>query len=154
MKGMNQRHALFAAPLFVAALLALRDDLSPALDELRTELTHKAAEFDGIVKTGRTHLQDATPIRLGQEFAGYARMVERGRQRLDDVRPVLEEVPLGGTAVGTGLNTHPEFAARTLAEINTRTGLELRPSPNFFEGLGSRHALVWASGAMKTLACG
>src|SRR5262249_44980446 len=136
----------------LAVLLALDRDLLPALRELQEELSKKAAAFDDVVKIGRTHLQDATPVRVGQEFAGYARMVERGGQRLQEVRPVLEEVPLGGTAVGTGMNTHPKFAETVLADINAETGLELRPSASYFEGLGSRHALVATSGALKTLA--
>jgi fumarate hydratase class II len=128
----------------VAVLLALRDDLDPALAQLQGELARKGQEFDRVLKLGRTHLQDAVPVRLGQEFAGYARMVERGRERLREVRPVLEEVALGGTAAGTGLNTHPEFAPRALAEVNRRTGLALRPATHYFEALGSRHALLAA----------
>ncbi len=143
---------VFPTALHVAALLALGRDLLPALQELHDGLARKAAEFDDVIKIGRTHLQDATPVRLGQEFAGYARMVERGAQRVREVMPVLEEVALGGTAVGTGLNTHPEFPARALADLNARTGLHLRPAENYFEALGSRHALVAASGALKTLA--
>ncbi|MFN4261465.1 MAG: class II fumarate hydratase [Gemmataceae bacterium] len=144
---------VFPTAIHLAALRALNDDLLPALAQLRDELTVKARAFDGIVKIGRTHGQDATPVRLGQEFAGYARMIERGRQRLVESRPLLEEVPLGATAVGTGLNTSPEFARRALAVIHEQTGLSLRPAENYFEALGSRHALVATSGALKTLAC-
>jgi fumarate hydratase class II len=143
---------VFPTATHLAALLALDRQLIPALTELRDALTAKAREFDDVVKIGRTHLQDATPVRLGQEFAGYARMTQRGLDRLREVRAALEEVALGGTAVGTGINTHPEFAARTLAEVNARTGLALRPSEDRFEALGSRHAVVAASGALKTLA--
>jgi fumarate hydratase, class II len=143
---------VFPTAIQLAVLLALDRDLLPALKELQGELARQAAAFDDVVKIGRTHLQDATPVRVGQELAGHARMVERGCQRLLEVRPVLEEVPLGGTAVGTGLNTHRDFAPRVLADINAQTGLKLRPAANYFEALGSRHALVAASGALKTLA--
>jgi fumarate hydratase class II len=144
---------VFPTAIHLAALLQLRDELAPSLAELGAALAAKAKDFAEAVKLGRTHLQDATPVTLGQEFAGYARMVERGRQRLDELRPVLEEVALGGTAVGTGINAHPEFARRTLAEINSRTSLNLRPAPNYFEALGSRHGIVFASGILKTIAC-
>jgi fumarate hydratase class II len=144
---------VFPTAIHLASLLELQRDLFPALGELQQALSNKAREFDGIVKVGRTHLQDATPVRLGQEFGGYARMVERGRQGVVQVQPVLEEVALGGTAVGTGLNSHPEFAARTLADLNAVNDLMLRPSEDFFEALGSRHAIVTASGELKTLAC-
>jgi fumarate hydratase, class II len=143
---------VFPTAIHLAALLALDRQLLPALAELRDAFAVKAREFDDVVKIGRTHLQDATPVRLGQEFAGYARMIEHGIDWLRAARAVLEEVPLGGTAVGTGINTHPDFAARTLAVVNERTGLALRPSADHFEGLGSRHAVVAASGALKTLA--
>ena len=143
---------VFPTAIHLAALLALDGQLVPALTELRDALAAKAREFDDVVKIGRTHLQDATPVRLGQEFAGYARMIQRGLDRLRDARAALEEVALGGTAVGTGINTHPEFAARALAEVNARTGLALRPAEDRFEALGSRHAVVAASGALKTLA--
>jgi fumarate hydratase class II len=143
---------VFPTAIHIAVLLALDRDLLPALRELEAELKSKAVAFDDVVKIGRTHLQDATPVRVGQELAGYARMIERGGQRLLEVRPVLEEVPLGGTAVGTSMNTHRDFAATVLADINAQTGLKLHPAANFFEALGSRHALVAASGALKTLA--
>jgi fumarate hydratase class II len=143
---------VFPTAIHLAALLALQGNLLPALEELHRTLAGKAGEFDGLVKIGRTHLQDATPVRLGQEFAGYARMVERGRQRVLDAHDLLEEVALGGTAVGTGLNTHPEFPTRTLSTLQARTGLRLRPAVNYFEALGSRHGVVATSGALKTLA--
>src|SRR5262249_39326625 len=126
---------VFPTAIHVAALLALDGNLLPALTALRDELAAKGRAFDDVVKIGRTHLQDATPVRLGQEFAGYARMAERGRERLLEARGVLSEVALGGTAVGTSMNTHAEFPARTLAEINARTGLALRPADNYFEAL-------------------
>jgi fumarate hydratase class II len=143
---------VFPTAIHMAALLALEHELRPALDALCRAFDAKSRVFAGIIKIGRTHLQDALPIRLGQEFTGYSRMVERGDHRLQEAAGTLEEVPLGGTAVGTGLNTHPEFMARTLGEINARTGLELRPARDRFEALGSRHALVATSGALKTLA--
>jgi fumarate hydratase class II len=143
---------VFPTAIHLAALLALDRQLIPALTELRDALAAKAREFDDVVKIGRTHLQDATPVRLGQEFAGYARMVQHGLDRLREARATLEEVALGGTAVGTGINTHPEFAGRALADVNARTGLALRPSEDHFEGLASRHAVVAASAALKVLA--
>ena len=143
---------VFPTAIHIAALLALERCLLPSLEVLQVELSQRAAAFHDVLKIGRTHLQDATPIRLGQEFAGYARMVERNRQRLAEVETLLEEVPLGGTAVGTGLNTHPDFPARALAYINARTKLRTRPAPNYFEALGSRHAVVATSGVIRTLA--
>jgi fumarate hydratase class II len=145
---------VFPTAIHLAAVLELHIKLSPALLELAAALAAKAQEFAGVVKLGRTHLQDATPVTLGQEFAGYARMVERGRERVNEAADVMEEeVALGGTAVGTGINSHPEFAKRTLAEINRRTALSFQPAPNYFEALGSRHGVVFASGALKTLSC-
>src|SRR5262249_5931452 len=123
-----------------------------ALSELQDALASKAREFDDILKIGRTHLQDAVPVRLGKEVAGYARLVERDRQRVLGARDVLEEVPLGGTAVGTRLNGHPDFAGLPLPSINTRTGLGLRLAGNTFEALGNRHGIVATSGALKTVA--
>lgn len=143
---------IFPTAIHLAALLALDRNLLPALGELQDALADKARAFDDIVKAGRTHLQDATPVRLGQEFAGYARMVERGRHDLLAMRHGLEEVALGGTAVGTGLNRHHEFPERTLREISARTGLALYPAADHFEALGSRHAAVLTSGALKALA--
>jgi fumarate hydratase class II len=142
---------VFPTAIHLAALLALEQDLLPALAGLQEALARKAAELDGVLKLGRTHLQDSVPVRLGQELSGYARMVERGRERVSEALPALAEVPLGGTAAGTGLNAHPQFAVRALAEVNRRTGLALRPAKDYFEALGSRHALLAASGALKTL---
>jgi fumarate hydratase, class II len=143
---------VFPTAIHLAGLDALDRSLLPALKELQGALVIRAHAFEDVIKIGRTHLQDATPVRLGQEFAGYARMVERGRQRLAEARAALEEVALGGTAVGTGMNTHPEFATRVLAELNAQAGLSLRPAANNFEALGSRHAVVACSGDLKTLA--
>jgi fumarate hydratase class II len=143
---------VFPTAIHIAAVMELNRNLLPALDELHAALADRARAFDAVLKIGRTHLQDATPVRLGQELAGYARMVERGRERLLEARAVLEEVPLGGTAVGTGLHAHPELARRVLAEVSRQIGAQLRPAADYFEGLGSRHAVVAASGALKTLA--
>jgi fumarate hydratase class II len=138
--------------LHVAALEAIERHLLPALGELKSALADKAAAFQGIIKIGRTHLQDATPIRLGQEFSGYASQVSHGIERLEGLRPHLGELALGGTAVGTGINTHPEFAPRTIASLAQETGLPLREASNHFEAQAARDAAVEASGALKTLA--
>jgi len=136
----------------VATLESLATRLLPALMHLQNSLLAKAAAFSEIVKIGRTHLQDATPITLGQEFSGYASQVEHGLGRLESARAQLAEMPLGGTAVGTGINTHPEFAVRTIAGISKEIGLPLLEAPNHFEAQGSIDALVFASGALKTAA--
>jgi fumarate hydratase class II len=115
-------------------------------------LAAKAKEFDPIVKIGRTHLQDATPIRLGQEFSGYARQIELGILRVERTRMSLAELALGGTAVGTGLNTHPEFASRVIALLARETGCPLKETRNHFEAQAVQDGLVEASGALKTLA--
>jgi fumarate hydratase class II len=133
----------------VAALLALDEVLVPGLEQLRAALAAKAAAFDGVVKSGRTHLMDATPVRLGQEFAGYASQVEHALARLEATRPRLAELALGGTAVGTGINAHEEFAPRAIAHIARRTGLPLREAPDHFEAQGARDAVVELSGALK-----
>ena len=138
--------------IHVAALQGIEEQLLPALRRLRTALQAKAAEFDGIVKIGRTHLQDATPIRLGQEFSGYERQIELSIRRAADTRESLAELALGGTAVGTGLNTHPEFSRRVIEKLNEATGLEYREAANHFEAQGAQDALVEASGALKTIA--
>jgi fumarate hydratase class II len=138
--------------LHIAAARAIHEDLLPALRELQASLADKAREFDPIVKSGRTHLQDAAPIRLGQEFSGWARQVELSVPRLEAARDELLELALGGTAVGTGLNAHPEFAARTIARITRRTGLQFREAKNHFEAQGSMDKCVAASGAVKTTA--
>jgi fumarate hydratase, class II len=138
--------------IHVAALEGIERDLTPALRELLEALAGKAAAFHEILKIGRTHLQDATPIRLGQEFSGYASQIEHDLVRLDAVRPHLSELALGGTAVGTGINTHPEFASRVIEGMVRETGLALRAAPNHFEAQASRDAAVEASGALKTIA--
>ncbi|MHC1767980.1 MAG: class II fumarate hydratase [Verrucomicrobiia bacterium] len=138
--------------IHLAALEAIERELMPGLRELQQRLDEKAAAFQGIIKIGRTHLQDATPIRLGQEFSGYASQVQHGIARLEMLRPHLGELALGGTAVGTGINTHPEFARRTIEGLAKETGLELREAPNHFEAQAARDAAVEASGALKTVA--
>lgn len=138
--------------IHIAALDGIVHDLIPALSELHQELSGKAREFDAILKIGRTHLQDATPIRLGQEIGGYASQVEHGIQRLRNIEAHLGELALGGTAVGTGINTHPEFARRTIAGIARETGLDLHEAANHFEAQGAIDALVATSGALKATA--
>jgi fumarate hydratase class II len=136
----------------IAARRELSDRLLPALAALRDALSGKAAEFSDVLKIGRTHLQDAVPVTLGQEFSGYASQVDHGIRRVRATFADLEELPLGGTAVGTGLNAHPEFAARTIAEIARATGIPFRPAENRFEAMGAQDPLVAASGAMKGVA--
>jgi fumarate hydratase class II len=136
----------------LAALLGIADDLIPALERLEAALTDKATTFDDVVKVGRTHLMDATPVRLGQELSGYATQVARGIERLRSAQERLAELPLGGTAVGTGINAHPEFAPRAIAVLADRTGQPLREAEDHFEAQGSQDALVEASGALKTVA--
>ncbi len=138
--------------IHLAALEAIERQLIPALKELRAALETKAKTFDNILKIGRTHLQDATPIRLGQEFSGYVSQVEHGIGRLSALETNLGELALGGTAVGTGINTHIDFASRTIKGIAKETGLKLREAVNHFEAQGSRDAAVEASGALKTVA--
>jgi fumarate hydratase class II len=140
------------AVLHVSAVLEIERQLIPALDHLRVALAQKARDWDGIIKTGRTHLMDATPIRLGQEFGGYASQVEHGIARLRAVLPDLRELALGGTAVGTGLNTHPEFAGRVAVELSRATGTEFREAANHFEAQAAQDAATWASGALNTVA--
>lgn len=138
--------------IHLAALMEIRDDLRPALDTLRQALSAKAKEFHGIVKTGRTHLMDATPIRLGQEFAGYAGQVERTVRRLRYAEEELREVPLGGTAVGTGTNAHPEFARRVCGRLSALSGVDVRETDNHFQAQSSLDALVFTSGILRTYA--
>lgn len=140
------------AAIHVAALEAIRKRLIPALQSLHTPLDEKARAFDHIVKIGRTHLQDAVPIRLGQEFSGYASQIEHGIKRLERAGESLEELPIGGTAVGTGINTHSEFPERMTAVLSRETGLSFRPAENNFEAMASRDAAVDVSGALKTVA--
>lgn len=136
----------------IAARRELSDRLLPALAALRDALSGKAAEFSDVLKIGRTHLQDAVPVTLGQEFSGYASQVDHGIRRVRATFADLEELPLGGTAVGTGLNAHPEFAARTIVEIAGATGIPFRPAENRFEAMGAQDPLVSASGALKGVA--
>ncbi len=138
--------------IHVAALRAVRDDLVPALRELQAELERKAEEFMPVLKTGRTHLQDATPVRLGQEFIGYAGQIERGVERLRAAERELSEVALGGTAVGTGVNVHPEFAARVCARLSETLGAPIRETTNHFQAQSTLDNIVAASGALKTIA--
>ena len=138
--------------IHLSALVAIKEDLLPGLRKLQEALDVKASEFDGVVKTGRTHLQDATPIRLGQEFRGYAGQIERGIQRVDKAVADLAEVALGGTAVGTGVNTHPDFASKVCERLSTRFGIEVRETENHFQAQSAMDAAVFASGALKTVA--
>ncbi len=138
--------------LHVSAVLAIEEDLLPALRGLQEILEAKAKEFDQIVKIGRTHLMDAVPIRLGQEFSGYARQIELSIERMAATLPGLRELAIGGTAVGTGLNTHPEFGARVAAALTALTGTEFREATNHFEAQGARDAYVFTAGALTTLA--
>jgi fumarate hydratase class II len=138
--------------IHIAAGDAIERQLIPALTRLQQALDSKAREFDAIVKIGRTHLQDATPIRLGQEFSGYARQIELGLDRARHAQRVLREVALGGTAVGTGLNAHPEFAQRVLALVSQEVGCQFVEAKNHFEAQSTQDSLVEASGALRTIA--
>jgi fumarate hydratase class II len=142
----------FPTAVHLAALHAATNDLLPALDTLAASLQAKAAELGDVVKPGRTHLMDAVPVTLGQEFAGYAAQVREGAERVRAALPRVAKLPLGGTAVGTGLNAHPEFAARVRERVAAATGLELSPPAHPFEAQGARDALVELSGALKTVA--
>jgi fumarate hydratase class II len=149
--GQSSNDAVPSA-IHIAALAAIRNKLAPALRRLQQALASKAAEFSDVRKIGRTHLQDAVPMTLGQEFSGYARQVELGVERLAAVEPRLAELALGGTAVGTGVNAHPEFAGETIAWIARETGIGFRRAANPFEAQAGRDAAVEASGALKTVA--
>ena len=138
--------------IHLAALLAIKEDLIPGLERLGTELKSKSEQFWPVIKTGRTHLQDATPIRLGQVFLGFAGQAENSVTRLGRVQDALEEVALGGTAVGTGVNTHPEFSARTCKLLSEMTGVRVRETDNHFQAQCTLDALVEASGVLKTVA--
>jgi fumarate hydratase class II len=143
---------IIPSSIHIAALEGIQRDLLPALSSLQSILEEKAREFDRVVKIGRTHLQDATPIRLGQEFSGYASMVQHGMRRLENTGRHLAELAVGGTAVGTGINTHPAFAGLVVGKISEMTGLTFREAENHFEAQGAKDALVEASSALKTLA--
>jgi fumarate hydratase class II len=143
---------VFPSAVHLAALDEITNDLLPALDLLASSLEAKAVEFDDIVKSGRTHWMDAVPVTLGQEFAGYAAQVREGHARVTDALPRLGKIPLGGTAVGTGLNTHPEFAARVRAILSEATGLTISAPADPFEAQAARDGIVEVSGALKTVA--
>ncbi|HUJ34700.1 MAG TPA: class II fumarate hydratase [Solirubrobacteraceae bacterium] len=143
---------VFPSAVHLAALDTTTHELLPALAELEASLQRKAGEFEDHVKSGRTHLMDAVPVTLGQEFSGYAAQVRLGAARISNALPQVAQIPLGGTATGTGLNTHKEFAARVRARLTDATGLEIRPPEDPFEAQGNRDALVELSGALKVLA--
>ncbi len=143
---------VFPTAMHVATAISLTQHLIPALEHLATSLARKEAAFAGIVKIGRTHTQDATPLSLGQEFSGYRHMVEKGIARLRLVLPGVLELAQGGTAVGTGLNAHPEFGARMARALSDLTGLAFVSAPNKFEALATHDALVFAHGALETVA--
>jgi fumarate hydratase class II len=138
--------------IHVAAVREIERELLPALAHLQAALEAKASAFHDVIKTGRTHLMDATPIRLGQEFGGYASQIEHGIARVRATLPDLRELAIGGTAVGTGLNSHPEFGRRMAAELGRLTGAEFVEAANHFEAQGAQDAPVWTSGALNTLA--
>ena len=138
--------------IHVSAAEQLQDCLLPALEKLRSALSGKAKEFHHIIKIGRTHLMDATPVRLGQEFAGYAQQVAYGKTRAEKAIEVLRELALGGTAVGTGLNRHPDFPAKVMRHLHQRTGIEFFEARDHFEAQGGKDAVVEASGQLKTIA--
>jgi fumarate hydratase class II len=142
----------FPTAMHVAAVIALERQLKPSVKALRDTLAAKSKEFMHIVKIGRTHLQDATPLTLGQEFSGYVSQLDHGLKHVDDALPHLCELALGGTAVGTGLNAHPQFAVKVADELKKLTGLPFVTAPNKFEALGSCDAVVHGHGALKTLA--
>lgn len=142
----------FPTAIRVAAAVQINTHLIPAIKALKDTLADKSAQFANIVKIGRTHLQDATPLTLGQEFSGYVSQLEHGLARIEDALTGLYELPLGGTAVGTGLNSHPDYAIKAAQTLADLTGLPFITSPNKFEALAARDAEVYASGALKTLA--
>src|SRR5579862_5907490 len=143
---------VFPSAVHLATLDEITNDLLPAMDLLAASLEAKAREFDDVVKSGRTHWMDAVPVTLGQEFGGYAAQVRQGIDRVRDTLPRLGQIPLGGTATGTGLNTHPEFAARVRKLLAAETGLDISPPADPFEAQAARDGIVEASGALKTLA--
>ncbi|MFC1400860.1 MULTISPECIES: aspartate ammonia-lyase [Streptacidiphilus] len=145
---------VFPSSIHIAATAAVTHDLVPALEHLAEALERKAVEFAAAVKSGRTHLMDATPVTLGQEFGGYAAQVRYGVERLRATLPRVAELPLGGTAVGTGINTPPGFSAAVIAEVARATGLPLTEARNHFEAQGARDGLVELSGQLRTVAVG
>src|SRR5690242_12639380 len=138
--------------IHVAAAVALKESLKPALEHLASELDKKAKQYDEIVKIGRTHLQDATPIRLGQEISGYAQQARLGAMRCEKAIRALRELPLGGTAVGTGINSHPDFAKQAIAVIAQKSGIDFVEAANHFEAQAAKDGVVEASGLLKTIA--
>ncbi len=138
--------------IHISAAMAIKESLIPAMEHLSEALNRKAAEFDEIVKIGRTHLQDATPIRLGQEIGGYAAQARHGVVRARKAIDALRELPLGGTAVGTGINSHPDFAPQAIAVIAEKTGIDFVEAKNHFEAQASKDGVVEASGQLKTIA--
>jgi fumarate hydratase class II len=138
--------------IHISAAEQLENALDPALEKLHGALEAKAKEFWEIIKIGRTHLMDATPVRLGQEFGGYARQIFYARERVRRAIDVLSELPLGGTAVGTGLNRHPEFPAKVMRHLEQRTGIKFREAKDHFEAQGAKDGVVEASGHLKTIA--
>jgi fumarate hydratase class II len=143
---------VFPSAVHLAALDRATNELLPALDRLEQAFTAKAAEFHDIVKSGRTHLMDAVPVTLGQEFSGYAAQVRLGARRVRNALPQVSQIPLGGTATGTGLNTHKDFAAKVREQLSDATGLTISPPEDPFEAQGNRDALVELSGALKVIA--
>ncbi|MDT7545939.1 MAG: fumarate hydratase, class [Actinomycetota bacterium] len=143
---------VFPSSIHIAATSAVVNDLIPALEHLAASLERKAKDFATVVKSGRTHLMDATPVTLGQEFGGYAAQVRYGVERLHSALPRLAELPLGGTAVGTGINTPPGFSAAVIAEVADATGLPLTEARDHFEAQGARDSLVETSGQLRTIA--
>src|SRR5687768_3765579 len=143
---------VFPSAVHLAALDECTNRLLPALGRLEASFARKAEEFQDIVKAGRTHLMDAVPVTLGQEFSGYAAQIRLGRRRVENALPQVAQIPLGGTATGTGLNTHPEFAERVRALLREDTGLDVRGPEDPFEAQGNRDALVELSGALKVIA--
>jgi fumarate hydratase, class II len=143
---------VFPSAVHLAALGTATHELLPALERLETALQAKAGEFKDIVKAGRTHLMDAVPVTLGQEFSGYGAQIRLARRRIENALPQVAQIPLGGTATGTGLNTHKEFAGRVRARLTDATGLDIRDPEDPFEAQGNRDALVELSGVLKVLA--
>jgi fumarate hydratase class II len=143
---------VFPSAVHLAALDEISNDLLPAMERLAASLAEKAREFDGVVKSGRTHWMDAVPVTLGQEFAGYSAQVRQGIERVTEARLRLGQIPLGGTATGTGLNTHPEFAERVRKILERELGLQVSPPADPFEAQSARDGIVEASGALKTVA--
>jgi fumarate hydratase class II len=144
----------FPTAMHIAAAIALKERLVPALEELHTVLEAKSQEFANIVKTGRTHLQDATPLTVGQEISGWSSLIERDLERIGPTIDGLLDLAIGGSAVGTGLNTHSEFAERTAKKIAELTKLPFRSHPNKFAALSAHDELEFASGGLVTLAPG